>query len=309
MSSYKLATADVAGSARAAIVIDDVAYDAAALTGVPEDRTVLGILEDWDSAKARLATAIGLRDASGVKPAPVRGLPLRAPVLWPSAIYCAGSNYADHSAEMTRVNGLPPEPDPRALGLEPWHFLKAPRSCVSDPGSVVRTSHYSAMMDWEIELVAVIGRAAKDVSTATALDYVAGYTIANDLSARDLRRRPHVSDVSPFKADWVSHKSFDGSCPLGPWIVPAEQIGDPQDLTLKLAVNGVPKQDSSSSQMIFTVAEQVAYLSKRVTLWPGDLVLTGTPAGVGNARGEFLKAGDVVTLSIEGIGTLTHSIA
>jgi len=142
-----------------------------------------------------------------------------------------------------------------------------------------------------------------------ALDYVAGYTIANDLSARDRGNRANISETSPFKSDWTKHKTFDGSCPLGPWIVPASDLGDPQTLGLKLWVNDVLKQDSNTKDMIFNLAEQIAQLSSGMTLHPGDLVLTGTPAGVGSARGEFLKAGDVVKLWIEKIGTLTNKMA
>jgi 2-keto-4-pentenoate hydratase/2-oxohepta-3-ene-1,7-dioic acid hydratase in catechol pathway len=155
----------------------------------------------------------------------------------------------------------------------------------------------------------VIGRAAKNVPQEKALSYVAGYTAANDLSARDRGRRAKVSDTSPFKADWIKHKTFEGSCPLGPWIVPAADIGDPQNLGLKLWVNDVLKQDSNTKDMIFTLAEQIERLSDGMTLYPGDLILTGTPAGVGSARGEFLKPGDVVKIWIEEIGTLTTKLA
>ena len=166
----------------------------------------------------------------------------------------------------------------------------------------------SKTMDWEVELAAVIGRPAKNVSIEKALDYVAGYTICNDLSARDMGRRPHIGETSPFKADWTSHKSFDGSCPMGPWIVPASEIGDPHNLGMKLWVNDVIKQDSNSGQMIFNTNEQIAQLSSRITLHPGDVIMTGTPAGVGAARKEFLKAGDTVKLWIEKIGTLTNKM-
>src|SRR6202040_488279 len=142
-----------------------------------------------------------------------------------------------------------------------------------------------------------------------ALSYVAGYTAANDLSARDRGRPAHVADTSPFKADWVAHKSFDGSCLVGPWIVPASDIPDPQNLGLKLWVNDVLKQASNTGQMIFNLAEQIAHLSSRLTLHPGDLILTGAPAGGGVGRGEFLKAGDVVKIWIERIGSLTSKMA
>jgi 2-keto-4-pentenoate hydratase/2-oxohepta-3-ene-1,7-dioic acid hydratase in catechol pathway len=173
----------------------------------------------------------------------------------------------------------------------------------------VKISGISERVDWEVELAAVIGKPAKNVPEEKALDYVAGYTAANDLSARDRGHRPNISDTSPFKADWTKHKSFDGSCPMGPWIVPASDIGDPQNLGLKLWVNDELKQDSNSKDMIFNLAEQITQLSSGMTLHPGDVVLTGTPAGVGSARGEFLKAGDVVKIWIEKIGTLTTKMA
>jgi 2-keto-4-pentenoate hydratase/2-oxohepta-3-ene-1,7-dioic acid hydratase in catechol pathway len=210
--------------------------------------------------------------------------------------------------EMARVQNLAPEPDPHSLGLSPWHFIKATH-CLAAPGSTVKLPAYSAMVDWEAELTAVIGRPARNVAIAQALDHVAGYTIANDLSARDFTKRPHIADGSPFKYDWLGQKCFDGACPLGPWIVPADAIPDPQNVAIKLWVNDAIKQDSHTSKMIFTLAEQIAHLSTRVTLRPGDLILTGTPAGVGLARKEFLRPGDVVKIWIEGVGTLTNTCA
>jgi 2-keto-4-pentenoate hydratase/2-oxohepta-3-ene-1,7-dioic acid hydratase in catechol pathway len=154
----------------------------------------------------------------------------------------------------------------------------------------------------------VIGKAAKDVTVERALEHVAGYTIANDLSARDVMKREKNPPTSPFHYDWLSQKCFDGACPLGPWIIPASEIPDPQRLGLKLWVNDTLMQDSNTSRMIFTTAEQIAMLSSRVTLYPGDLVLTGTPAGVGMGRRIFLKPGDTVRLWIEGIGELTNTL-
>ena len=305
MASYKLVTYAGAEGPRAGVVIGEQVCDAAGLTGHGADRTVLGVLADWEAAQERLATAAKALSAGQ----PLAATRLLAPVLWPSAIYCAGANYADHAAEMARAGGREPEPDPHTLGLKPWHFLKAGRSTLAATGDTVRITGLSKTMDWEIELAAVIGRAAKDVPLDRALDHVAGYTIANDLSARDMGRRPNVPDTAPFKFDWVGHKNFDGSCPLGPWIVPSHDIPDPQKLGLKLWVNDVIKQDSNTSLMIFTVAEQIAHLSSRITLQPGDVILTGTPAGVGAARPEFLKAGDVVKLWIENIGTLSNKMA
>ncbi len=305
MASYRLVTyAPVAGP-RAGVVIGDEVFDASELTGRAGDATVLGILDDWDAARQRLGKAAPA-PGTGLK---LAGLRLLAPIQWPSAIYCAGANYADHAAEMARLQNRPPEPDPHTLGLKPWHFIKTGRSTLAATGDTVQISALSKTMDWEVELAAVIGRSAKNVAPGQALDHVAGYTIANDLSARDMGRRPNVPDTSPFKFDWVAHKNFDGSCPLGPWIVPAGDIPDPQKLGLKLWVNDVIKQDSNTAQMIFTIAEQIAHLSSRITLNPGDVILTGTPSGVGAARKEFLAAGDAVKLWIEDIGTLENRMA
>jgi 2-keto-4-pentenoate hydratase/2-oxohepta-3-ene-1,7-dioic acid hydratase in catechol pathway len=303
--AYRLVTYAADSGPRAGLVIGEEVFDAAALTGNTGDATVLGILEDWPAAQARLAKAA----AAPGKGRPLADTKLLAPIRWPSAIYCAGANYADHAAEMARAQNRPPPPDPHTLGLKPWHFIKAGRSTLAAPGETVTITGLSQTMDWEIELAAVIGRPAKNVSLADALDHVAGYTIANDLSARDMGRRTGVPDDSPFKFDWVAHKNFDGSCPLGPWIVPAGDIPDPQNLGLKLWVNDVVKQDSNTGKMIFSIAEQIAHLSSRITLNPGDVVLTGTPSGVGAARKEFLKSGDEVKLWIEHIGTLTNRMA
>lgn len=307
--TYKLLSYQ-ASRARAGVLVGDTVYDAAKVTGEPAYSSVLGVLGGWSKAKRLLAQA-AKRIAAGkgrAKGVPLKRARLLAPVLYPGAIFCAGANYRDHMEEMARVQNLPPDKDPHELGLKPWHFIKTARASMVGPGGKVKLPAYSQMVDWEVELVAVIGRPAKDVAVEKALDYVAGYTIGNDLSARDAMRRPHISDSSPFKLDWVSQKCFDGSCPLGPWIAPASDIPDPQKLAMRLWVNGELMQDSHTSKMIFTTAEQIAHLSTRVTLQPGDLVLTGTPAGVGMGRRRFLKGGDTVRLWIEGIGEMTHSM-
>jgi len=307
-AGYRLATYKSNSGPRAALVVGDRVFDAATLTGKPAYATVLGILADWKSAAATLqkgAARAGKGGRSRAKSQPLAKTKLLAPVQFPSAIYCAGSNYADHAAEMAARDNRPPPPDPHTQGLKAWHFLKAPHA-IADPGTAVKISGYSEQMDWEVELAAVIGRKAKDVKRDKALACVAGYTIANDLSARDRGRRASVPEASPFRWDWTKHKTFDGSCPLGPWIVPTSDIGDPQKLGLKLWVNGVLKQDSNTAEMIFTLAEQIEQLSAGMTLHPGDVILTGTPAGVGAGRGEFLKAGDVVRLWIEKIGEIEN---
>ena len=309
--SYKLLTYQAGRDARAGVLVADQVFDAAKLTANATHASVLGVLNDWPKASRALAQA-AKRIAAGtsrVEGTPLARVKLLATVLYPGAIFCAGTNYRDHAEEMARVSGTPLEKDQRELGLSPWHFIKTARSSVVGPGAKVKLPAYSQMVDWEVELGAVIGRPAKNVTVERALEYVAGYTIGNDLSARDAGRRPHLPDASPFKMDWLGQKCFDGSCPLGPWITPASEIQDPQALAMKLWVNDELMQDSNTKRMIFSTAEQIAQLSTRVTLQPGDLILTGTPAGVGMARRRFLKPGETVRLWIEGIGELRNPLA
>jgi 2-keto-4-pentenoate hydratase/2-oxohepta-3-ene-1,7-dioic acid hydratase in catechol pathway len=300
---YKLVTYDAGKGARAGIIAGDRLVDAADASGNAAYATTLGIFTDWTAADKTLSA---LAADTGTKGVAIDWKAMRAPVQ-PRAIYCAGANYGDHVREMNAAQGRGPEPDPHTLGLKPWHFIKSAHSVVG-PGAAVKIPPASKKLDWEVELAAVIGLTAKDVKEADALKYVAGYTVSNDLSARDFGWRPPVPTTSPFYSDWLAHKSFDGSCPLGPWIVPASDVGDPQNLGIRLWVNGTIKQDSNTSEMIYTLAEQIAQLSLRITLYPGDVILTGTPAGVGAGRNEFLKAGDSLELWCENVGTLKHTM-
>jgi|SRR5579872_648063 len=306
-SHYKLVTYETVRGPRAGVVFNNAVFDLAELTGKGSHGTMLGALEDWAVAEALISKAVSNIGSSATPRSPLAKVRLLAPVLYPSAIFCAGANYSDHMSEMARVFNLGAQPDPRKAGLAPWHFLKASRT-VAQTDCRIPVPAGTKMLDWEAELAAVIGRVAKNVPVESALDYVAGYTASNDLSARDFTVRPNVPESSPFRYDWISQKSFDYACPLGPWIVPAKLIPDPQRLGIKLWVNDVLKQDSHTSKMIFSLAEQIAHLSARLTLHPGDLILTGTPAGVGLARKEFLKSGDVVRVWIEQIGTLSNTL-
>ena len=308
---YKLLSFRSGADARAGLLVDGKVYDAARATGKPQWSSVLGALQDWPKAHREFA-AFAKRVAAGkskAKGTPLARAKLLAPVLYPGNIYCAGANYTDHMAEMARAQGKEPGPTMKDLGEKPWHFVKTSKSSVVGPGAKVKLPAYSQKVDWEVELTAVIGRRAKDVPVDKALACVAGWTIANDLSARDAMKRDKNPPGSPFHYDWVSQKCFEGSCPLGPWIVPAGDIADPHRLGIRLWVNGELMQDSHTSKLIFDTAEQIAMLSSRVTLHPGDLVLTGTPAGVGMGRGRFLKPGDTVKLWIENIGELAHTLA
>ncbi len=306
MAQYGLVTYQSAHGARAGILVGGIVVDAAFATGETRDESVMSILEDWANAHRRLEAASAKVNGSAAGAMKVEELTLSSPVPMPGAIYCAGANYSDHVAAMAARQGLPPEPNPKEAGLNPWHFLKPSRTAVGDKTDI---HVVSKALDWEIELAAVIGTKARNVSVADALKYVAGYTIANDLSARDLSRRDGVKDTTPFKWDWIGQKCFDGSCPMGPAIIPASQIADPMNLPMKLFVNGELKQNANTGMMIFSIADQIAHISTRMTLHPGDVVLTGTPSGTGAESGTFLKAGDVVRAEIDGLGALTNRIA
>lgn len=303
MQPYTLVTTTTPRGARAGLVVDGVVHDAAEATGRAEDATVRDMLQDWTAASDRLAAAADrLVGQPGSRLDEIELLP---PLPGPGAILCTGSNYTCHAHAMERAAGLPPGPDPKALGLKPYCFLKISR-CVAGPHVAVPLT--GPKLDWEAELAVVIGRTASNVTVEDALDHVAGYTIANDLSARDRFARPQEEATSPFRFSWFNHKNFDASCPIGPALVPAQFVADPQDLAIRLWVNGVLKQDSNTGRMIFNIAEQIAEYSSRITLQPGDLILTGTPAGTGAEDGKFLASGDQVTLEIEGLGRLVHSI-
>ena len=316
--SYRLATyARSDGVARAGIVVDqrvvDVerAFAVAAPLSSGSASSVLAILENWSQLAPRLRRlawdiragalpSIG-RDLSHVK--------LLPPVMYPGTIFCAGANYKDHVREMSRALNLPEEPDPHELGLKPWHFIKPSAPCVRETGARIVLPAYSRRVDWEAEIALVIGRRCHNVAVEEALGYVAGLTIVNDLSARDHLKREKVAPDSPFRFDWVSQKCFDGALPMGPWICPLEEIEDPGSLAIKLWVNDELMQDSSSANLIFSFAEQVAHLSTRVTLRPGDVIATGTPAGCGAARGRFLQPGDRVRIWVPGVGELCNEFS
>jgi 2-keto-4-pentenoate hydratase/2-oxohepta-3-ene-1,7-dioic acid hydratase in catechol pathway len=256
--------------------------------------TALELLEDWQQAEEVLR-GIEVEEA----PATEYDV-LLAPVQWPRKVICAGVNYRRHIREMG--GEIPAE------GWKPFFFLKPPTTTVIGPGDPItvrapRTARY----DWEAELAVVIGIGGRDIAAADALTHVAGYCVANDITARGHHKRDAVP-AQAFVYDWFASKAVDGSLPLGPGITPAFQVADPQDLRLRLWVNGELQQDESTADMICTVAELIAAASDVMTLEPGDVIATGTPAGVGAGRGLFLTAGDVVRTSIDGLGTLQNTI-
>jgi len=304
-SEYRLLSYIDGGTTKAGVLIGERIVPAASL--LPdvnsESVSVLGLLHSWDAVHPRL-------HAAAAKVKPTEGLPLKdtklaAPILYPGALFCAGANYWDHLEEMAeiakRMTGKAPA---MTKAKDPYFFMKTTAGSIIGTGTPARLPPFSHQVDWEAELGVVIARPTRNISEERALDAVAGYLIVNDLSARDLMKR----EGSPFGMDWVGQKCFEDAAPMGPWFTPAAYIADPNDLPIKLWVNGVLKQNSNTSRLVHSIAEQIAYLSRHFTLNPGDVIATGTPAGVGMPRGEFLKAGDEVRIEIGGCGTLTNTM-
>lgn len=257
---------------------------------------VPGILDRWQDVAPALAALAESVVAAGPKYEPLgTGTQLRAPYR-PIRIFATASNYVEHAQEMGTVLADKAE-------SQPYVFMKADSSVIG-PDEAVILPERAQKVDWEVELAAVIGIGGRDIPVEKALEHVAAYSVINDITSRDLTRRTDF----PFKFDWFRGKSFDTFAPLGPWLVPAACIGDPQSLRLTLDVNGTRKQDDSTGSMIFSVAEQISYLSSILTLRPGDLIATGTPDGVGMGTGEFLNCGDIVTAAVEKVGAITNPI-
>ncbi|MFX1262294.1 MAG: fumarylacetoacetate hydrolase family protein [Promethearchaeota archaeon] len=220
---------------------------------------------------------------------PTHSVKILAPIERPGKIVALGLNYKDHIEETgSETPGFPVV------------FAKFP-SCIVNPDDVIRIPKVSSKIDWEVELAVVIGKTCKEVDEDSALDYVAGYTIMNDVSARDLQKDD---------GQWVRGKSLDGLGPLGPCIVTVDELGDGSDLTMRTKINGVVKQNSTTSLLRYGVRQIVSYLSQSFTLEPADIIATGTPSGVGFTRDppEYLKPGDEMELFIEKIGYLRNRV-
>jgi 2-keto-4-pentenoate hydratase/2-oxohepta-3-ene-1,7-dioic acid hydratase in catechol pathway len=259
--------------------------------------TMLDLLSDWAHAE-EILHALDLAD---LHDAPVTDFDaLLAPLRWPRKVICAGVNYRRHMREMG--GDIPDD------GWRPFFFLKAPTTSVIGPRDPIGVRDPArARYDWEAELAVVIGIEGKDIHPERAVAHVAGYCVANDVTARGYHRRAAVP-ADAFAYDWFAAKSMEGSLPLGPGITPAFLVPDPQDLRLRLWVNGELQQDESTADMVCPVAELIAAASEVVRLEPGDVIATGTPSGVGAGRGLYLRGGDVVRVTIDGLGTLENTV-
>jgi 2-keto-4-pentenoate hydratase/2-oxohepta-3-ene-1,7-dioic acid hydratase in catechol pathway len=302
MAEYALLTYSEGNGPRSGIRVGELIVDLL-IAGLPYADTQ-AVLDKWQQSEKQLAQlAADVQDgrSEGFGPA-LRALDtvqLLAPIRFPRGIFCAAANYTDHMMEMS---GRSP---PDKSVTRPYFFPKTIGHSVIGTGDTIRLPNCSNAVDWEAEIAVVIGKPTRRVSVANAMQNVAGYTILNDLSLRDHATRNDWN----FKFDWFAHKCFDTSAPMGPWIIPSSQIANLYDLSIKLWVDDSLEQDSSTRHMHFNVSELISYLSERLTLMPGDIVSTGTPAGVGHPKKKYLQPGNVITIEIEGIGTLRNPVA
>jgi 2,4-didehydro-3-deoxy-L-rhamnonate hydrolase len=265
------------------------------LAGAPAD--TLALIAEWRRWEPELR-AIGQDSGRPAAAAVSREDVAWLPPLMPHKLLCVGSNYHDHVAEMTGPANLEDRPAPF-----PFSFLKPETTLVGSGRAVTRPS-YGRKLDWEAELAVIIGEPTHALSD-DPLRAVFGYTILNDLSLRDFLPFPHTLGL-----DAVVSKGFDGAAPMGPWITVASDVPDPQNLPIRLRINGELRQDGTTANMIFGVADLVRHYARVMTLQPGDVIATGTPAGVGAGRKppRFLTPGDVIEIQIGNLGTLRTTI-
>ena len=282
----RLATLNTPRGPRPAVLVGDRYVDL-----VAADPQLPGSVRALLASPDLLARARAAAGRPGAASVPVPEAQLHAPVLDPQKIVCVGLNYRDHAAESKM-------PIPR----EPVLFSKFPSALVGH-GEPIVVPRVSAKVDYEAELVIVIGKRGRHIPEARALDFVAGYTVGHDVSARDWQ-------LEKDGKQWMVGKTFDTFAPVGPTLVTRDEVPDPHRLGIRLRLNGKTMQDSNTNQMIFSVAQLVAYLSVVFTLEPGDLVFTGTPPGIGHALSPpvYLKGGEVAEVEIDTLGTLRNPV-
>jgi 2-keto-4-pentenoate hydratase/2-oxohepta-3-ene-1,7-dioic acid hydratase in catechol pathway len=290
----KLASYQSDGRECCGLVVDGRLLDLGAASGGVLKPPLAGLLADEQAM--HLARELGLRAGGDEQFAerycrPLRQVQFLAPIPRPGKVLCLGLNYRDHAAE----SGLP-------IPSEPVIFSKASSSVIGH-GCPICLPQVSNQVDYEVELAVVIGRPARNVPASQAVHHVAGYTVLNDVTARDYQRdKPG--------GQWTLAKSFDTFCPMGPWLVTPEEVRTPGNLDIRCVVSTQVMQSSNTSQMIFSVSRIIEYLSQVLTLETGDVIGTGTPAGVGFARKppRYLRPGDVVECTVQSIGTLVNSL-
>jgi 2,4-didehydro-3-deoxy-L-rhamnonate hydrolase len=293
---------------RVGVVVEDQIVDLAdALRTTGGDPaiggSVLALLAAGQPGLAQSQAAVeGVRSQGGAGAQPLSQVKLAAPIPCPGKLLCLAGNYAAHIQEGGGA----------FVGKEkmiPRFFMK-PCSTVIGTGDAIRVPASTGFADWELELAVVIGKRGRDLTAEQATAYIAGYTIFNDISARQLTFRQQLpQQEGDYYFDWLVGKWLDTFGPMGPWLVTADEIPQPNNLRMQLWYNGQLQQDANTGQMIFSPAEAIAFISQFVTLEPGDVISTGTPAGVGAAKKLRLNPGDQIRGEIEGLGVLENSVA
>jgi len=292
---YQLGTGLIAGQTTMILAADEQLFHLGALLAGYADAptSLLALFEGWERWSVELPRVVAERGI--VRPLDPAAVTWLAPILYPRKLICLGANYKAHNVEM----GFDDRPK------FPYTFLKPPTTTLVGHRATVELPKLPKLIDWEAELAVVIGTRARDVAQADALQIVAGYSLFNDLSARDW-----VVDRSFLGMDWVMLKAYDGFGPFGPLITPASFIPDPDRLPIRSFVNDELMQDSNTADQVFSVPEIIAHLTAIMTLEPGDVIVTGTPPGVGFGRKppRFLGSGDCVTIEIDGLGRLETTL-
>ena len=323
---FALGSFSIAGSPSfPGVVLDDRVLAVRALEPLCEKlgvalwrpESALSLLEHWERNEKALhrVVAEATRGAFAQQTVPLAALRVHAPLEQPRQIFCSGANYRKHVIDLivdqgreAAVQGMTREQrlafatelmDERAAHGTPYIFSRV-ASSVAGPFDPIVLPDNAEQPDWELELAVVIGKPAFRVTRAEAYDYIAGYTICNDITNREL---VHRQDLKAIGSDWVMGKNLPGYMPMGPFVVPAAFVKNPQDLRIELSLNGTVMQDESTADMIFDIPRLLEYLTSRVRLWPGDLLLTGSPSGNGSHFGRYLQDGDVMVGSITGLGS------
>jgi len=313
---FKLATFAESGRTRVGLVLGERVFDlgaanahvtkAASLPAMKLPTEMRELIEQYTTASKRLYQVANYLKQSNVEGKgiafPLTAVSIKAPIKYPWNLLNMAANYWSHAKEMGVQKDIDPDRD------DPYIFAKSPRSCIVDPGTPYYIPPGRDKIDWEGELAIIMAKPAFHVTKEKALDYVFGYSIIYDVSDRARGNRKDPMFPGP---DWFGGKSRDGAAPFGPFLVPKEFVSNPHDLHIVTKVNGTVKQDGNTSDMIYDVEHQIAYISSIMTLYPGDVIASGTMSGVGTARKppEYLKPGDVVEITIDGIGTLKTPIA
>lgn len=325
-TAFKLGTFEADGMTRVGMVLGNTILDirgASAALSAEEDinrvrmpRNMRSLIENYDRIKVRLyqiANHYNGKAADRSFAFQLSDVTLRAPIKWPYNILAAAANYQDHTREMSNsdqpaLKRVDPDVD------TPVFFAKSPRSTILDPNSefpIPKGPPLGRAWDFENELAVIIGKKADSVSLEDAKDYVFGYSIIFDVSARADPNFPRrESGGFNFGVNWLEAKSRDNAAPFGPFITPKEFIGDSANLNIRTVINGIEKQNGNSKDMIHDEPRLIRHATSILTFYPGDVIMTGTPSGVGSARNppEFLQPGDVIEMTIENIGTLVTTI-